>query len=90
MLCCIAAGQEVPSAFPDGLRLQDIGIGMGNRAGLLWASEIIASAQRWGTSNHPAMRRLRRRYRIKRAKVAVKNRLSQILPRKGELSERAR
>ncbi len=88
MLCCIAAGQEVPSAFPLGLRLQDIGIGMGNRAGLLWASEIIASAERWGTGNHPAMRRLRRRYRIKRAKVALKNRLSRILPRKSALSER--
>ena len=88
MLCCIAAGQEVPSAFPLGLRLQDIGIGMGNSAGLIWASEIIASAERWGTSNHPAMRRLRRRYRAKRAKVALKNRLSQILPRKSELRER--
>ncbi|MEO1200892.1 MAG: hypothetical protein AAFX39_16995 [Pseudomonadota bacterium] len=80
MLSCIAVGQEVPSAFPLGLRLQDIGIGMSSKSGQYWASDVIASAERWGTSNHPAIRRLRRQYRIKRAKAAAKGWLRRLLP----------
>lgn len=81
MLTCIAVGHEVPAAFPLGLRLQDIGIGMGNSAVLFWAAGVIAASERWDTGDHPAMRRLGRRYRTKRVKVAAKTRFSQIRQR---------
>lgn len=72
MLSFIASGNPIPSAFPHGPRLGDIGIGMGNQNGLDWAPIILNSARLHGTQDAPAMQVLLRRYRVKRAKVAAK------------------
>ena len=72
MLCFIAAGKPNPPAFPHGLQLGDIGIGMGRSAGLSWAPVILEAAERYGTANEDAIQALRRRYRVKRLKVAGK------------------
>ena len=73
MLCFIATGNEIPPSFPDGLDLNDIGIGMGRRSGLEWAPLLLSSAEAHGASDHPAMRRLRQRYRQKRLKIIAKD-----------------
>jgi len=73
MLCFVANGDPIPPAFPDGLRLRDIGIGMGKKTGLHKARGIIAAAKRHGTLNDPAIRILCRRYRTKWLKVHAKN-----------------
>lgn len=72
MLCFIANGEPIPPVFPDRLRLSDIGIGMGSRAGFQWVPGILECAKRNGTDQDPAIRTLRRRYRSKRLKVATK------------------
>ena len=72
MLCFVASGNPVPSAFPEGLRLGDIGIGMGNADGLDWGPVIFRGAKRYGTTDAEAIRVLRSRYRVKRMKVAAK------------------
>jgi len=81
MLCFIATGNEIPSSFPDGLDLNDIGIGMGRRSGLEWAPLILNSAEAHGAIDHPAMRRLRRRYHQKRLKIMAKNGLRRVTGR---------
>ncbi len=72
MLCFVASGNPIPSAFPDGLRLSDIGIGMGSPDGLDWGPVIIRGAEHYGAANVQAIRVLRRRYQVKRLKVAAK------------------
>lgn len=72
MLCFVAIGAPIPSSFPMGLRLRDIGIGLGNLNGLGYVSEILDYADRNGTSDLEAMRILQRRYRTKKVKVAAK------------------
>ncbi|MEM7442935.1 MAG: hypothetical protein AAF414_06355, partial [Pseudomonadota bacterium] len=67
MLCFIASGNPIPPAFPHGIQLSDIGIGMGNVSGLSWAPVILDAAERYGTANEDAIRAFRRRYRVKRA-----------------------
>lgn len=73
MLCFIASGNPIPPAFPDGLQLRDIGIGMGRRDGLDWGPVIFEAAKRYGTLDEEAIRVLRRRYRTKRVKVVTKS-----------------
>lgn len=79
MLCFIASGNPIPPAFSDGLRLEDIGIGMGRRETLEWAPKILAGAELNGVRDDPAIRILRRRYRVKAAKVTLKERLKRLV-----------
>ena len=72
MLCFVACGHPIPPAFPHGLRLQDIKLYRGRRAGLQWIPGILASAERNGNSDLPEIRELRRQFRIKRLKVGAK------------------
>ncbi|MEM7442931.1 MAG: hypothetical protein AAF414_06335 [Pseudomonadota bacterium] len=72
MLCFVAAGKPIPPAFPNGLQLSDIGIGLGQQTGLDWAPVILNSARLYGTDDEEAMRVLRRRARAKWAKVKAK------------------
>lgn len=84
MLSFIAAGHEIPKeAFPLGLRLEDVGIGFGNPIALAFVSGILRAAERNGTADAPAIKRMRRRHRYKRLELAVKHwrRKRQALPR---------
>lgn len=78
MLCFIATGNEIPPSFPDGLDLKDIGIGMGRRSGLEWAPLLLNTAEAHGARDHPAMRRLHRRYHQKRLKIKAKDGLRRL------------
>ena len=82
MLCFVASGNPIPPVFPDGLRLTDIGIGMGQLNGLTYASMILEHAKRKGTSQEKAMRVLHRRYQQKKAKIVGKDLLKWVTGQK--------
>lgn len=82
MLAFIAVGSPVPPAFPGGLRLRDIGIGMGNPLGLHKAGHIIAYATKHGTADHEAIQIAKRRFRRKRVKVRTKQWLKGLFKRR--------
>ncbi|MEM7444981.1 MAG: hypothetical protein AAF414_16795 [Pseudomonadota bacterium] len=73
MLCFAASGNEVPPAFPNQLRLEDVGSGMRKETGLQWGPQILDCARQFGTLDHPAIRVFRQRYRRKLLKFVVKN-----------------
>jgi len=72
MLSFVASGQTIPPAFPHGLRLQDIGIGMGVQAGVDWGPVLLDCAKSYGALDEEPIKVLQRRYRIKRTKVFAK------------------
>ncbi|MEM7445399.1 MAG: hypothetical protein AAF414_18910 [Pseudomonadota bacterium] len=72
MLGFIASGNEVPPAFPKPLRLQDVGRDMRSELGLKWTPQTLECARQSGTLDHPAIKLLRRRYRVKLVKFTIK------------------
>jgi hypothetical protein len=81
MLAFVAVGSEVPPAFPEGLRLDSIGIGMGKPLGLHKAGHVIAYARKNGMADHEAIQTAWRRYRVKRVKVRTKQWISRLYKR---------
>lgn len=83
MLCFIASGNEIPrAAFPDGLRLTDIGIGLGQKISLELVPGMLAAAERNGTDDRAEMQALRKAYRRKRRKVIAKDWLKRLATRR--------
>ncbi|MEM7444980.1 MAG: hypothetical protein AAF414_16790 [Pseudomonadota bacterium] len=79
MLSFIASGNEIPeSAFPQGLRPQDIGIGLGQKIALELVPGMLAAAERNGTGDRPEIQALREAYRHKRRKVIAKDWLKRL------------
>jgi hypothetical protein len=79
MLSFIASGNEIPeAAFPDGLRLKDIGIGLGQKISLELVPGILAAAETNGTYDRPEIRALQKTYRRKRRKVIAKDQLKRL------------
>ncbi|MEM7442934.1 MAG: hypothetical protein AAF414_06350 [Pseudomonadota bacterium] len=79
MLGFIAVGHPIPPCFPLGIRLKDIGIGMGSRDGLHKARVVIETARENARDDESAIRVLRHRYRRKYAKVAAKETWSHLV-----------
>jgi hypothetical protein len=80
MLNFLAAGEAVPEkAFPKGIELARIGDKLGVVIPQGTAGVSLRSARALGV-RHPALARLRRRYRVKRAKRALRSALTWLLP----------
>jgi len=87
MLNFLAAGEEIPEkAFPLGLELKRVGRKLTVMRPMEAAQTSLHTAREQGV-RHPALRRLARRVRVARLKVALRTALTWLLPRVDLLEE---
>jgi len=78
MLSLLAAGGEIPPrAFPEGLDLERVGVGIRGKMGYVAPTLRLAGSRR---VTHPAFRLLRRRYAVHRAGYLLRYAVTRALP----------
>lgn len=79
MLSFLAVGAEMPRAFPQEIELDRIGRRLGFLSAWSFARHTLQAAAAMGI-RHPALARLRSRYRVKRAKYEARKLLTRLVP----------